>query len=153
MFFPVAMGSMTGNGFVFMANTSISVDSPAGVFQNIGGQRKKQAESRFCKGNVILGGHIVNQKYNEDCCWTIEKFLLFHRHFAIIDTADHLADQLFIKHKVQVDFGSEFACPDEPYRIILCKCRKRDADAFLGGRMRTAQQNAPVWSFRLSDIL
>ena len=73
----------------------------------------------------------MNQKYNEDCCWTIEKSSLFHRHFAIIDTADHLADQLFIKHKVQVDFGSEFACPDEPYRVILCKCRKRDADAFL----------------------
>ena len=73
----------------------------------------------------------MSQEYNENCCWTIEKFSLFYRYFAIIDTADYLADQMFIKHKVRVGFGPEFVCPDAPYRVIMCKCRKHDVDAFL----------------------
>lgn len=68
----------------------------------------------------------MDQNCNEICCWTIEKFSFLYAHFAIIDTADYLADQLFIKHQVSVWFGAEFACPDAPYRVILCKCRKRD---------------------------
>ena len=73
----------------------------------------------------------MSREYNESCCWTIEKFSFFHNYFAIIDTADYLADQLFIKHQVRVGFGPEFVCPDAPYRVIMCKCRKRDVDAFL----------------------
>lgn len=73
----------------------------------------------------------MNREYNESCCWTIEKFSFFRSHFAIIDTADYLADRLFIKHQVKVWFGPEFACPDAPYRVIMCSCRKRDVDAFL----------------------
>lgn len=70
-------------------------------------------------------------EYNENCCWTIEKFSLFYNHFAIIDTDDYLADQLFIKNQVRVKFGTEFVCPDAPYRVVMCKCRKRDLDRFL----------------------
>ena len=73
----------------------------------------------------------MSREYNESCCWTIEKLSFFHNYFAIIDTADYLADQLFIKHQVRVWFGPEFVCPDAPYRVIMCKCRKRDVDAFL----------------------
>lgn len=73
----------------------------------------------------------MSREYNESYCWTIEKFSFFHNYFAIIDTADYLADQLFIKHQVRVRFGLEFVCPDAPYRVIMCKCRKRDVDAFL----------------------
>ena len=73
----------------------------------------------------------MSREYNEFCCWTIEKFSFFHNYFAIIDTADYLADQLFIKHQVRVWFGPEFVCPDAPYRVIMCKCRKRDVDPFL----------------------
>ena len=52
----------------------------------------------------------MSREYNESCCWTIEKFSFFHNYFAIIDTADYLADQLFIKHQVRVGFGpSSFA--------------------------------------------
>lgn len=47
----------------------------------------------------------MSREYNEFCCWTIEKFSFFHNYFAIIDTADYLADQLFIKHQVRVGFG------------------------------------------------
>ena len=60
----------------------------------------------------------MSREYNEFCCWTIEKFSFFHNYFAIIDTADYLADQLFIKHQVRVGFGPEFVCPDAPYRVI-----------------------------------
>ena len=69
----------------------------------------------------------MSREYNEFCCWTIEKFSFFHNYFAIIDTADYLADQLFIKHQVRVGFGPEFVCPDAPYRVIMCKCRKRES--------------------------
>ena len=73
----------------------------------------------------------MDQVYNENCCWTIEKFSLLNEHFAIIDTADYLADQLFIKHEVRVAFGTVFVCPAAPYRVIHCKCRKGDVDRFL----------------------
>lgn len=61
----------------------------------------------------------MSREYNEFCCWTIEKFSFFHNYFAIIDTADYLADQLFIKHQVRVGFGPEFVCPDAP---IVSSC-------------------------------
>ena len=67
----------------------------------------------------------MSREYNESYCWTIEKFSFFHNYFAIIDTADYLADQLFIKHQVRVRFGLEFVCPDAPYRCI----RRRPAAA------------------------
>lgn len=63
-------------------------------------------------------------------CWPLQKFSLFHSYYAIIDTADYFADQLFINKKVRVWFGAEYTCPDAPYCVIFCKCRKRDAKAF-----------------------
>lgn len=73
----------------------------------------------------------MSPEYNKNCCWRIEKISFLYAHFAVIDTADYLADQLFIKHEVRVHFGGEFVNQDKPYRIILCKCRKRDTDRFL----------------------
>ena len=63
---------------------------------------------RFCKGIVIFRRTIVSYEYNECGCWPIEKFSFRYQYFALIDTADYLADQLFIKHKVRVWFGEEF---------------------------------------------
>ena len=51
-------------------------------------------------------------EYDECGCWPIEKFSFRYQYFALIDTADYLADQLFIKHKVRVWFGEEF-CRDD----------------------------------------
>ena len=51
-------------------------------------------------------------------------------YYAIIDTTDYLADQLFVKNEVRVWFGQEYICPDGPYCVIFCKCRKRDTGAF-----------------------
>lgn len=64
-------------------------------------------------------------------CWRLDQISLRYVHFAIIDTADYLADQLFIRHHVRVSFGKEFAAPDMLYRIIFCRVRKRDMVAFL----------------------
>ena len=47
--------------------------------------------------------------------WTIRKFSLLYSYYAIIDTTDYLADQLFVKNEVRVWFGQEYICPDGPY--------------------------------------
>ena len=73
----------------------------------------------------------MSYEYNECGCWPIEKLSLRFQYFALIDTADYLADQLFIKHKVRVWFGEEFCRDDMPYRVIICRCRKRDISAFM----------------------
>lgn len=69
--------------------------------------------------------------------WTIRKFSLLYSYYAIIDTTDYLADQLFVKNEVRVWFGQEYICPDGPYCVIFCKCRKRDTS--VGGCMRENQ--------------
>lgn len=68
---------------------------------------------------------------NSNChYWTIARFSRRFSFYAIIDTEEHLADQLFIREQVRVWFGHEFVRSDSPYRIIFCKCRKRDVKAF-----------------------
>lgn len=62
--------------------------------------------------------------------WTLERFSLRFSFYAIIDTEEYMADQLFVREQVRVWFGHEFASPDSPYRVIFCKCRKKDAEAF-----------------------
>ena len=73
----------------------------------------------------------MSQDYNYNCCWTLECFSLFYNHFAIIDTDEYLADALFVRHKVRVWFGAKFGKDDTPYRVIMCKCRKKDTPRFL----------------------
>ena len=80
--------------------------------------------------------------------WTIRKFSLLYSYYAIIDTTDYLADQLFVKNEVRVWFGQEYICPDGPYCVIFCKCRKRDTGAF-----ESAMNDAPAWSYRLYSVL
>ena len=96
----------------------------------------------------------MSREYNESCCWTIEKFSFFHNYFAIIDTADYLADQLFIKHQVRVGFGPEFVCPDAPYRVIMCKCRYPDYLTFcadLKKKVQTVRDNGGVLTNETDD--
>ena len=58
--------------------------------------------------------------------WSLKKFSLGRRYFAFVDTDGYLADQLFIKHKVRVDFREEYAMPGSPYRVIMCSVAKRN---------------------------
>jgi len=71
------------------------------------------------------------REYDIACGWHLRRFSLLNEHFAFIDTTEYLADSLFIKHEVPVVFGHEYQKADTPYRIIFCKCRKRDVPRFL----------------------
>lgn len=56
---------------------------------------------------------------------------LFYRYYAIFDVKDYLADDVFIRHKVPVHFGPEFAREGSPYRVIICRVRKKHESEFL----------------------
>jgi len=73
----------------------------------------------------------MKQKPDISCGWSLERFSLFYDHFAFVDTKDYLADGLFIKHKVPVVFGDEFARSDSSYLVIFCKCRKKYTNALM----------------------
>lgn len=63
--------------------------------------------------------------------WELKKFSLRKKYFAFVDTGGYLADQLFVKHKVRVDYGQEYAMPDCPYRVIMCRIAKKEAPGFV----------------------
>ena len=69
----------------------------------------------------------LNQNFHY---WTLKRFSLRFSFYAIIDTEDYLADQLFAWEHVRIWLGHEFLSPDSPYRVIFCKCRKKDAEGF-----------------------
>lgn len=48
--------------------------------------------------------------------------------FAYVDVEDYLADQMFIKEKVQVKFKSHYMKKDEKYMVILASCWAKDFD-------------------------
>lgn len=73
----------------------------------------------------------MGKEYSIDCGWHLRRFSLLYEHFAFIDTADYLADSLFIKHEVTVAFGPEYIKEGIHYNIIFCRCRKRDVPRFL----------------------
>ena len=62
--------------------------------------------------------------------WKLRKWSVQHAFYAFVDTADYLADQLFITAKLRVWFDKEFVSPDSIYRVIFCKCKKKDVAMF-----------------------
>ena len=46
--------------------------------------------------------------------------------YMYIDHKNYLADFLLAQNHVSVHFGDEFSREDSPYRIILCKVRRKD---------------------------
>ena len=50
--------------------------------------------------------------------------------YMYIDHKNYLADFLLAQNHVSVHFGDEFSREDSPYRIILCKVRKKDTAEF-----------------------
>ena len=61
----------------------------------------------------------------------IRKLSLRFRSYFFVDTGEYLADGLFIKNKITVHFGEEFAKENLPYRFVCCKIRKKDEKLFL----------------------
>lgn len=51
---------------------------------------------------------------------------LFKREYVYLDTNENLADKLFIKHKVKVEFVLDMHHPDEWYKLVLIRFPKRD---------------------------
>ena len=62
---------------------------------------------------------------------SLEHFSLRYKYFAFLDAGEYLADGLFIKHQVTVNFMQEYARDDSPYFMIFCRIKKRDESAFL----------------------
>lgn len=50
--------------------------------------------------------------------------------YAYIDSQNYLADSLFCKYEVTVDFGDEYYRDDTEYRVIFCKIKKKDKEKF-----------------------
>ena len=63
--------------------------------------------------------------------WRLQKFSIFYSHYAFIDSPDYLADQLFIKQKVKVDFDKEYGQEGSNYLVIFCKVRKTKEKEFI----------------------
>ena len=55
---------------------------------------------------------------------------LFSHSYVYIDNADHVSVALFQKYKVRVKVVQEMENPDEVYRYIICKVRKKDEGNF-----------------------
>lgn len=62
---------------------------------------------------------------------SLEKLSLRHKYYMYFDTADCLADALFIKHQVRVTFQREYCKDGFGYTLIFCRIRKKDEAAFL----------------------
>ncbi|MEG2881521.1 MAG: hypothetical protein RR873_01145 [Christensenella sp.] len=62
--------------------------------------------------------------------WKLDEPSLLYVHYAFVDNSDHLADALFIKHRIKVTFQQECSKKNIPYVIVFCKVRKTDEAAF-----------------------
>lgn len=72
-----------------------------------------------------MEGYILKNYYK------LQNPSFFKFQYVFLDSEDYLADQLFIKYKVTVDFGDEYVKENSPYHVIFCKIRKRDEKKFL----------------------
>ena len=61
----------------------------------------------------------------------LRKLSLRYNYFLFFDTAEHPADQLFIKQMIQVWFDMEREKKGSPFRAILCHVKKKDTTKFL----------------------
>ncbi|HAG56518.1 MAG TPA: hypothetical protein DCL14_00620 [Ruminococcaceae bacterium] len=72
------------------------------------------------------------KKENDIACgWHLRRFSLIYEYFAFFDTSDYLSDSLFAKREIAIDFGPEYVNANIPYRVVFCRCRKRDIPRFL----------------------
>lgn len=55
----------------------------------------------------------------------------FTAKFAIIDSAKHYADQLFIDEKLPVAFKKHYIHPDSNYQIIFCNVKRNRIEDFI----------------------
>ena len=71
--------------------------------------------------------------------------------YMYIDHKDYLADSLLTQNHVSVRFGSEFSRDNSPYRIIICKVRKKDTAEFEKSMDTTITWNSAITSWKHWD--
>ena len=62
--------------------------------------------------------------------WRMKDFSIFSVPYAYVDHSSYQADRLFVQNKVRMKFREEYAKAESPYRIVLCKVRKKDTERF-----------------------
>ena len=60
----------------------------------------------------------------------LDHLSLFNDAYMYMDTAEHLADQIFIRHKLPVRFKGDYRKEGQKYRMILCKAPKKRREDF-----------------------
>ena len=63
--------------------------------------------------------------------YRLDHFSFFSDLYMYIDTRDHLADPIFIRHMLPVRFIKHLSKEGTPYQIILCKAPKGRRNDFL----------------------
>lgn len=54
-----------------------------------------------------------------------------YRRYIYVDCKNYLADDLFIKNKITVNFEGDFTKDDSDYIFVYCKVKKKDHDKFI----------------------
>ena len=53
-----------------------------------------------------------------------------HFSYAYIDLNNYFADEIFLEKNIEVKFLREMIRGDSPYRIVICKIKREDGEAF-----------------------
>ena len=62
--------------------------------------------------------------------WKMEESFGKHFSYAYIDLNNYLADDIFLEKNIEVKFLREMIRGDSPYRIVICKIKREDGEAF-----------------------
>ena len=62
--------------------------------------------------------------------WKMEESFGKHFSYAYIDLNNYLADDIFLEKNIEVKFIREMIRGDSPYRIVICKIKREDGEAF-----------------------
>lgn len=54
-----------------------------------------------------------------------------YRRYIYVDCKNYLADDLFIKNKITMNFESDFTKDNSDYIFVYCKVKKKDHDKFI----------------------
>lgn len=54
-----------------------------------------------------------------------------YKQYMYVDCKNYLADNLFIKNKITVNFEGDFTKDDSDYIFVYCKVKKKDYDKFI----------------------
>ena len=62
--------------------------------------------------------------------WKMEESFGKHFSYAYIALNNYFADEIFLEKNIEVKFLREMIRGDSPYRIVICKIKREDGEAF-----------------------